>query len=264
VISRTLRAVQQSADRTGNPALVHVNHPNYKWGVSAEDLAQVVEEPFFEVWNGVDGDNDPGDAHHPSTDILWDVANTLRLAVFQAPPLFGLATDDSHDFHGTKKRSPPGRAWVKVRAAHLTPESLIRALHAGDFYASSGVELRDIRFDEKEQTLSLRIHARLGERLVTRFIGTRRGVSTAGRRRLGPDGQEIDATLDYRSGSGPQIGEVLAEAKGSNPSYGLRGDELYVRAVVTSSRRVAVPTTEAGFQRAWTQPVGWRKHLPAR
>lgn len=264
VLARTLRAVQVSADRNGSPVLVHVNHPNYKWGVTAEDLAQVVEEPFFEVWNGVDGDNDPGDAHHPPTETLWDVANTLRLVTFQAPPLFGLATDDSHDFQGTKRRSPPGRAWVMVRASHLTPESLIHALQVGDFYASTGVELRDVRFDGKERLLTLRIHARPGERLVTRFIGTRRGASLDGRRRIGADGKEIDTTLDYRTGSGPQIGEVLALAKGSNPSYRLRGDELYVRAVVTSSRRVAVATTEAEFQTAWTQPVGWRNLVPAR
>jgi hypothetical protein len=39
--------------------------------------------------------------------------------------------------------------------------------------------------------------------------------------------------------------------------YTLRGDELYVRAVVTSSAAPAVPSEEYGFQRAWTQPVGW-------
>jgi len=70
VIANNLRAVEESAARTGQPVLVHVNHPNYKWGVTAEDLAAVVKERFFEVWNGVQTDNDPGDQHHSSTDEI--------------------------------------------------------------------------------------------------------------------------------------------------------------------------------------------------
>jgi hypothetical protein len=49
----------------------------------------------------------------------------------------------------------------------------------------------------------------------------------------------------------------LDEVTGLNPTYTLKGDELYVRAVVTSSGAPAVPSVEAEFKRAWTQPVGW-------
>jgi hypothetical protein len=257
VIRAALAAVADSARRSGRPTLVHVNHPNYKWGVTAEDLAAVVGERFFEVWNGVDGDNDPGDAQHPSTDQIWDIANTLRIAGLGAPPLYGIATDDSHDYQGNERRSPPFRAWIQVRARRLTPESLIHAVEQGDFYASTGVVLDDVSFDTDTRRLSLRLHPRPGERFVTRFIGTRRGVSLTGRPRLDGAGQVVETTLDYRSESGPQIGEVLSEVRGPRPSYRLRGDELYVRAVVTSSRRPEVPSTEHEFQQAWTQPVGW-------
>lgn len=258
ILRKALDQVAEAGRRSGRPTLLHVNHPNYKWGVTAEDLAAVVDEQFFEVWNGVDGDNDPGDALHPSTDQIWDIANTLRLAGLGAPPLFGVASDDSHDYQGNERRSPPFRAWIQVRARHLTPESLIRAIERGDFYASTGVVLDDMAFDADARRLSLRIHARPGERLTTRFIGTRRGVSLAGRPRLDAAGNVLETTLDYRSDTGPQIGEVLAEVAGPRPSYRMRGDELYVRAVVTSSRAPEVPTTEAEFQQAWTQPVGWK------
>lgn len=257
VLRKALGAVADSARRSGRPTLVHVNHPNYKWGVTAEDLAAVVQERFFEVWNGVDGDNDPGDARHPSTDEIWDIANTLRLAGLQAPPLYAVATDDSHDYQGNERRSPPFRAWVQVRARHLTPEHLIRAMQEGDFYASTGVVLEDVVFDPVKRRLSLRIGRRRGERLVTRFIGTRRGVSLAGVPRRDANGDIIETTLDYRRGAGPAMGEILAEGSGTTPGYTLRGDELYVRAVVTSSLRPEVPSTEHEFQRAWTQPVGW-------
>lgn len=262
VIENNLRAVQESAARTGREVLVHVNHPNYRWGVTAEDLAGVLEERFFEVWNGVEGDNDPGDELRPSTDEMWDIANTLRIAGFNGPPLYGVATDDSHDHHGTKTRLAPGRAWVMVRARHLTPESLIRAMNAGDFYASTGVTLDDVSFDKAAGKLSLRIRGSAGETFVTRFIGTRKGVNLKGKPRLDSDGKIVETTLDYRTSDGPQIGEVFSEVSGRNPSYTLRGDELYVRAIVISSAETKVASNEYKYQRAWTQPVGWTVPKP--
>jgi hypothetical protein len=131
----------------------------------------------------------------------------------------------------------------------------------GDFYASTGVVLDDVAFDADSRRLSLQIHSRPGERFTTRFIGTRRGVSLNGRPRFDAAGKVLETTLDYHSGVGPQIGEILAEVKGPRPSYRLRGDELYVRAVVVSSRKPEVPSTETEHQQAWTQPVGWQTTL---
>jgi hypothetical protein len=250
-IAQNLWAVQDAARRAGREILVQVNHPNYKWGVTAEDLAAIAEERFFEVWNGVDGDNDPGDAHRPSTDEIWDIANTIRIAGMKAPPLYAVATDDAHNYHGNNPRGTPGRGWVMVRARLLTPESLIRAMRAGDFYASTGVMLDDISFEKQARRLSLRIRASGDETFVTRFVGTRRGASLKGRPR------EVDTTLDYRTPEGPQIGEVFAEVHGLSPSYTLRGDELYVRAIVISSAAPDNPSGESKFKRAWTQPAGW-------
>ena len=257
VMSSHITAVEESAARHGREIMIHVNHPNYKWGVTAEDLAAVVREQFFEVWNGVANDNDPGDINHPSTDEMWDIANTLRIAGLNAAPLYGLATDDSHDYQGNKTRALSGRAWIMVKARHLTPESLIRAIRAGDFYATSGVLLDDVRFDRTARTVALTIRPQGTESFVTRFIGTRRGVKLEGKPRLDEKGRVVETTLDYRSSTGPQIGEVLDEVTGLNPTYTLKGDELYVRAVVTSSGAPAVPSVEAEFKRAWTQPVGW-------
>jgi hypothetical protein len=227
---RNLEQVEEYAARTGREVLLHVNHPNYKWGITAEDLASVVQERFFEVWNGVDNDNDPGDAQRPSTDALWDIANALRLTRYDAPPLYGLATDDTHDHHGNKTRALPGRAWVMVRAPHLSADSIVRALRAGDFYSSTGVTLTDVAYSPAERRLSLRIEPVAGEEFTTRFVGVRR-QGTAG--------------------------ELLAEVKGLTPSYALKPGERYVRAVVTSTGKPAVPSDEFPTKRAWTQPVGW-------
>lgn len=245
-----------AAQRSGRPVHFHVNHPNYKWGVTAEDLAAVLDLQFFEVWNGVETDNDPGDATRPGTDEMWDIANTLRIVKYGARPLFALATDDAHDHHGNKTRAVPGRAWIMVQAAHLTPDSLLAAIRRGDFYATTGVGIRTVHFDRGARMYSLRLEIRPGEVLTTQFIGTRRGASIHGTPRLDAAGQPLESTFEYRGGTA-RIGEVFAASKDTNPSYVLRGDELYVRAVVTSNLAPAVPSEELKFQRAWTQPVGW-------
>jgi hypothetical protein len=54
-----------------------------------------------------------------------------------------------------------------------------------------------------------------------------------------------------------KIGEVLAKAKGLKASYKLKGNELYVRAVVTSSKPPENPAFDDQKRQAWTQPVGW-------
>jgi hypothetical protein len=43
--------------------------------------------------------------------------------------------------------------------------------------------------------------------------------------------------------------------EGTRASYTLKGDELYVRAVVTSSKPPAVPSYANQKAQAWTQPV---------
>jgi hypothetical protein len=230
---RNLVATEEQSRRTGRDTLLHVNHPNYHWGVTAEDLAAVVPERFFEVWNGVDNDNDPGDSEHPDTDRMWDIANILRMTRYDGEPLYGLATDDTHEYHGNKTRALPGRAWIMVRARYLTPESLVRAIRAGEFYSSTGVALEEIRYDKSRRTLTLRIQPSGSEQFVTRFIGAHRSSKE---------------------------GEVLAEVKGTTPSYTVAAtdkDLLYLRAIVTSTGTPEVESSEHPFKRAWTQPVGW-------
>jgi hypothetical protein len=254
---RNLAQVEASAARTGRPVLFQVNHLNYKWGVAAEDLAAVRDLQFFEVWNGVDNDNDPGDGLRPGTGEIWDIANTIRIQKHAWRPLFAIATDDAHDHHDNKTRALPGRAWIMVQASHLSPESLLRSMRRGDFYASTGVVINSIDFNRQARTLALTLEARPGEVLTTQFIGTRRGADLQGKPRRDSSGLPLDTTLDYRSPRHPTIGEVLAESKELNPRYTLRGDELYVRAVVTSNLTPAVLSIESPLQRAWTQPVGW-------
>ena len=109
---------------------------------------------------------------------MWDILLTERLAVLGKEPMFGLATDDSHNYHNEpKKLSHPGRGWVMVRAAKLEVGALIAAMEAGDFYASSGVTLSDVR--REKDSLSIEIDAEPGVTYTTEFIGTRKGYDAS-------------------------------------------------------------------------------------
>jgi hypothetical protein len=236
VIANNLRAVREQGRRLNRPILPHLNHPNFGWGVTAEELAEVVEEPFFEVYNGHPSVNQQGDAQHPSIDRLWDIANTLRIVKFNAPPLMGLATDDSHHYHAPgMNRATSGRGWVMVRSEALTAESLIAAMERGDFYASSGVTLGDVKYDERSRTLEVEVEPDGEARFTTRFIGTMEGSD--------------------------EVGAVLAMVKGRRATYRLTGRELYVRAVVSSDRPPANPSFAGQVAQAWTQPVGWERRV---
>jgi hypothetical protein len=55
------------------------------------------------------------------------------------------------------------------------------------------------------------------------------------------------------------VGKVLATIKGPKPFYDLTGNELYVRAVISSDQPHLNASFENQLEQAWTQPVGWRK-----
>lgn len=254
MIQNNLRAVDAQAKQTGRIILPHLNHPNLgDKGISAEDLAALVEDEFFEVWNGVEGDGDLGSERRHSLEALWDITSTLRLSQFKSPPLMGLATDDSHDYHGKTKASP-GRGWIMVRSQWLTPESILTAMKKGDFYASTGVELEKLEFDPSNRTLTIEIKAQGDAQFTTQFIGTpKRFDATTTSRVVPSSNSETSETLDYSA----DVGKVFSTVTGLKATYTLSGDELYVRATIISNKPPTNPTQESPYQKAWTQPVGW-------
>lgn len=260
-IENNLRNIEEQAQRAGREILAHLNHPNFGWAVTAEDIAHAVTDRYFEVYNGHPGVNQLGDEHRPGIDRMWDIANTIRLVELKALPLYGIATDDSHAYHNKPNSSRPGRGWTMVRATHLTPEYIIKAIKAGDCYASSGVTLNDVQYDPVKRTLSLKIAESGGATYVTQFIGTLRSADTSSQPTVGADGKppvdKAGKALRVSRKYSADIGKVLAEVSGTSPTYQLTGQELYVRAVVISSAEPVDPSFPGQKQQAWTQPVGW-------
>ncbi len=249
-IQNNTDALIAQRERTGQPMMIHLNHPNFGYGVTAEDLMRIRGENFFEVYNGHPGVNNSGNKEHSSTERIWDIINSFRLSELKMPPLFGLGTDDGHAYHNIPSRaSEPGRGWVMVLSEKLTPESLIAAMEAGRFYASSGVTLE--RVTSSISGLDVTVKADSDTKYTIEFIGTRRGFDSKSEPVLDKDGKEVRATRRY----GDDIGKVLARVEGTTASYRFTDDELYVRARITSSRKHPNPSEVGDFERAWTQPV---------
>ncbi len=248
-----LQMIAEQAVKTGRPILAHINHPNFRWALTADDLAHVIEDRFFEIYNGHPGIYYGGEPSRVDSEHerLWDIANTIRIAELKAAPLYGVGTDDSHNYHGGS--TTPGRGWVMVRAAKLDSDALVEAMQRGDFYASTGVSLDDVSFDKSTRTLRLKIQGKAGVKYRTEFRGTLKNYDRAVKEVDAPAADPQPKRLQH----GADIGKVLASSDSLEPSYTLTGDELYVRAIVISDEVMANPPQPDHVQKAWTQPVGW-------
>jgi len=243
-------AVHAQRVRTGVPMFAHLNHPNFKWAITAEELMRIDHEQFFEVYNGHPTVNNDGDELHAGTERVWDIVLAERLGHLGKPVMYGLATDDSHHYHSTSpKSSLSGRGWVMVKAKELSADALVAAMEQGDFYSSSGVTFKTLQVGAGR--IALEIKAEAGIEYVIDFIGTRKGYDRKTVAVKAADGSEPRVTRRYSA----EVGVVLASAKGTKAEYILKGDELYVRARVTSSKPMQSSPVGGEVEKAWTQPV---------
>ncbi|HBO43819.1 MAG TPA: hypothetical protein DD670_07795, partial [Planctomycetaceae bacterium] len=157
---------------------------------------------------------------------------------------------DSHNYHTKSPRSAaPGRGWVVVRAPKLETAALFESMSRGDFYSSTGVELARLNYDPKQRTLHVAVVPKPGAKYTIDFIGTPADLKL-------PKDAALNETAD--------IGKVLASREGAWATYRLKDNDLYVRAHIRSDRPMVHPnSTGVQNEEAWTQPVGWEKHLPS-
>lgn len=250
VIQRNTDALLAQREQSGDPMLIHLNHPNFGHAIRAEDLMRVRGENFFEVYNGHPGVSNSGDVNHAGCERIWDIILARRLSELRLPVMYGLAVDDGHSYHDIPSRSSnPGRGWVMVLAPELSSRALVDSLEKGRFYASSGVSLRAVR--SSSEGLEIEVAPTPGTNYRIEFIGTRQGFPTDAEPVLGADGKEIWTTQRYSN----QIGEVLHRVEGLRGEYRFRNNDLYVRAVITSDRLHPNPSQPGEFERAWAQPV---------
>jgi hypothetical protein len=246
VIRNNVRAVLEQRRMTGVPMFPHVNHPNFGWALTVEDLMSVDEDRFFEVYNGHPLVHNEGDSLRPSTERLWDIVLADRIRRGQQL-LYGMAVDDAHHYQDSRSDlANPGRAWVVVRADSLTPAQIVSSMERGRFYSSTGVTLADVLFEGSE--LTVRIRAEPGITYTTQFVGTRVGYDTT---RIPTTLRDAPGTFRYSR----DIGVVFATVEGYSASYHPVGDEMYVRAKIMSTKPKENPYRPGEVEMAWTQPI---------
>ncbi len=237
----------------GQPMIAHINHVNFSDRVTTEELLEVKGLAFFEVYNGhanVFSWGIPAEGT-PSGERHWDVILSMKQRREPDYLLYGVATDDSHHYHDYKVgESNPGRGWVMVRAEVLEPNAIVAAMQRGDFYASTGVTLKDVKNDGK--SLSVSIEGAEGVTYKTQYIGTRKDFDETARPAVDPAGAPLPRSSLIYSDS---IGVVLHETTDLDSSYTFTGEEMYVRARVISNRVQENPHAAGDYEMAWVQPV---------
>jgi hypothetical protein len=177
----------------------HVNHPNFRWAIGANDLKTIKNLRLFEVYNGHPQVNNIGGGGAPGLEAMWDDILSAGMV------LYGIAVDDAHFFKtpGDKTKSTPGHGWVMVRAASLSAGEILRALEQGDFYASTGVTLLDYTVSGSEIKIHIAEETRSQSKYTVQFIG--------------------------------RWGKILKEVTTNPAVYTFKGDEFYVRSKVIES-----------------------------
>ena len=225
VMQQTLDAVHDQRIKFNIPMFAHINHPNFGYGINAEDLKKLNGEQFFEIYNGHPSVNNEGDDMHMNLDSMWDLIN-ISYYHDNKPLLLGIATDDSHNYHiKSKNNSNTGRGWVMVDSQKLETSSLINAMESGDFYSSSGVILKKVYRDDKK--MSIEIEPTQGVIYEIIFMGYRKGSYNV---------------------------EELKSVTGTSSSYTFQENDLFVRAKIKSSDLVQNPTKIGETKQAWIQP----------
>jgi hypothetical protein len=178
----------------------HINHPNYHWAITTDDLLQINNYKLFEIFNGHPFVNNLGGGDRPGLEEMWDILLSNGKLVY------GIAVDDAHYFKRPwdKNAALPGQGWVMVRAESLTVTNILQALEKAEFYASTGVVLTD--YMVKENVITITIHEanlRHQIRYRTEFIG--------------------------------EGGKLLKETDKNPAIYNIKGNEKYVRVKISDS-----------------------------
>ena len=225
IMQKTLDLVHAQREKLGIPMFAHINHPNFGYGISTEDLKKLNGERFFELYNGHPAVNNAGNDEYDSTEIMWDLVNIHYLDQGK-PLLYGIATDDSHHYHNfTADLSNTGRGWVMVNSKKLETSSLIEAMEKGDFYASTGITIK--KYVVTKNQIRVEVEPEQGVHYEILFLGYKDG------------------------GEAVEILERIEDTKGS---YTFQDNDLFVRVKITSDVLKESPPNTQETKQAWTQP----------
>lgn len=175
-----------------------VNHPNFDWALTTNDILDAKGAELLEIWSGHPYVNTDGDATRPSHEMIWDTLLTAGI------DFAGVAVDDAHHFkpNAQEPAARAGRGWVQVFAPKADKKLICKALADKRLYSSNGVVLKRITIKGDAMTLVL---------------------------------AESSGTSVELYGTGGALLDTLTPDASGAVTYKLRGGEGYVRARVTAS-----------------------------
>lgn len=248
VMQNNVDAILSQGERLKRRVMPHINHPNFIWGIRADELAQIDGERFFEVYNGHPSVFNYGDSLRHGTEKMWDVVNTIRLRDGR-PLMFGIGTDDSHHYQELAPgRANVGRGWVMVQTPSLDADAVLKAMDEGHFYASSGVALSEMSFDGERYSVA--VEAEEGVTYTIEFYGTNAAHDPAP---VAVNDPETGELITYRYSD--DVGRLLQRTTGTEASFQVTDEMLFVRARVLSDKVMANPVVDGETEKAWAQPV---------
>ena len=226
VLENNINAVQRQSQALQTAMMTVINHPNFYYAIGPQELAALGNGHFFELYNGHHMVNNAGDSTHLSTERLWDYINIAYQKRGQSL-MYGLATDDSHHYHRIGPDfSNAGRGWVAVKADSLHPESIVKAMQNGEFYASTGVVLKTVEI--RNNQIVIEVEPENDVQYTLYFIGCKKG--------------NIET-------------EILETVQGNRGTFELNKDLLFVRCKIISTQKQQNPVDDGSLETAWTQPV---------
>ena len=252
VFSRILSYYQATAPKD---SLLIVAHPFWHlWDVDPRLLIDFPAIRHFEVCNSGTQES----VHKDMFDVekYWDFILAHRIDA-GAPLLYGVASDDAHFYDEKRIHDICGcdTGWVMVRSTGpFTAAAMAQAIGDGDFYASTGVYLKEIVFNQRTRTLEVEVQPAPGEDYRIDFITTQKGYDRSIVEREFP---YSDPRFKRRLPIVPKdVGQVVKSISGVSGKYQMQPGDLYVRAVVTSSSPSCFPQRNCypAHKCAWVQP----------
>ena len=243
----------KAAKKAPEKSFYMVNHPQYRyWDIDPVLLVRNPQMTHFEICNGA---VPPSAVKVCSMEKYWDFVLAHRI-VNGHKIIYATASDDAH-FYINSIGKPAGLncGWVMVNTPELTPDKISEAMNRGDFYPSCGVELENIIYNRAEKKLTVQVKPEKNVNYTISFIVTKKDFD---RKIVSRKYEHKNKQFNREFTVIPEnIGVTALTVKGTTGTYTLKEDDLYVRAVIRSDKKITFG--KAGgypeYQTAWTQPL---------
>ena len=172
-------------------------HPSWHWTFDAKIALALKNWKFFEVCNAGPDCNSYPTPMFSSGDEIWD---TL---LSEGKYVFGIASDDAHEYYlpYEPRGSFAGKGYIMVRSSKLSIENILTSILNGDFYSTTGIEIKEYSVDKKG--IHIEINPLEQEKTCFQFFG--------------------------------ENGKILQNSFGTKTFYEFTGKEKYVRARLSST-----------------------------